>query len=516
MLQTSCTNSDKQKKHLNISFSSEPFTKDPRKSGDFSTSAISFLLFSGLTETTPSGNIEKALAEKIEISKDKKTYTFFLKEAKWSDGTPITAYDFEYSWKKVIDPNFSSLCPHLFYPIKNVEKIISKKLPIAEAGFYAINDKTFIVELENPNPNFLSLISFCVFFPIPKHIEISDPNWSQNISKPFVSSGPFLLEKWGQNSKIQLRANPYFYNAKAMDIHSLTVHIIPDANTALNMFYQNELDWQGSFISPLPEDSYESLIKQNLLKTKNLAGLTFCTYNLNKYPFHNANLRKAFSSAVNKEEIIKNISPLNEDIANQFIPSAFEDYPQTSTLQYDLDKAKKYFELALNELGINKDDLELKFSYCAKEKLKRVSLILKEQWEKAFNISIELQQQETTTGISNFHKKNYQFGLCYLVAQYNDPLNVFDRFKYPENPKNYPGWNNINYQNFLNEAIETPSQKKRNQLLKQAEMILLEELPITPLYFHKIGFIAQKHNYDNFIGPLGDLHFEKIKIKGSK
>src|SRR5579872_4532777 len=146
-------------------FSMDPLTADPRKNGDLISSAFLFMLYEGLTRLLPNGQVELALAESVDVSADLCIYTFRLRKALWSDGHPITASDFEYSWKKTLAPAFPSPCQQLFYPIKNAEAAAEGKISTDQIRVQALDQRTLIVELNNPTPYFLSLISFCNFFP---------------------------------------------------------------------------------------------------------------------------------------------------------------------------------------------------------------------------------------------------------------------------------------------------------------------------------------------------------------
>ncbi|MEN9654133.1 MAG: oligopeptide-binding protein oppA, partial [Chlamydiota bacterium] len=156
---------------MRISLKIDPTSPDPRRNGDVNTSTLNFLLYEGLTRLAADGVVEMALAETVDISSDKKTYTFHLRKAHWSDGAPITAYDFEHSWKKTLDPAFGAACPYLFYSIQGSIEAMEKKIDPVEVGVKAIDASTLRVNLNHPTPYFLSLISFCNFYPIPKHIE---------------------------------------------------------------------------------------------------------------------------------------------------------------------------------------------------------------------------------------------------------------------------------------------------------------------------------------------------------
>jgi oligopeptide transport system substrate-binding protein len=157
---SSCQNShqsSRQPHQLNVNISGEPATLDPRKGADLISSSLHFMLFEGLTKITPDGSTVPAQAEKIDLSLDCKTYTFHLRECRWSDGTPVTAYDFEKAWKDILDPQFPAANAHLFYPIRNAEAAKKGKVTLQEVGIRVKDPKTLVVELENPTPYFLEL-----------------------------------------------------------------------------------------------------------------------------------------------------------------------------------------------------------------------------------------------------------------------------------------------------------------------------------------------------------------------
>ncbi len=171
ILFSACNSPPKEPLLLRLAFNAPPTTLDPRKSGDFISSTLICLIYEGLTRCAPGGGLKAALAEKIEISPDGLIYTFTLRPSHWSDGHPVTAFDFEKSWKEIINPSFASPAAYLLFPIKNAEKIAKGELGIEEVGIQAKDARTFRVELERPTPYFLSLTAFPLLLPAPLHLE---------------------------------------------------------------------------------------------------------------------------------------------------------------------------------------------------------------------------------------------------------------------------------------------------------------------------------------------------------
>lgn len=498
---------------LHISFSMDPPTLDARKSGDFVSSTALFMLFDGLMKLQSDGRLTPSLAKSYDVSPDGLTYTFHLRDAYWSDHTPITAYDFEKSWKKILDPSFPSLCPQLFYCIQHAEEVAKKTLPLDQVGFYAKDEKTFVVHLQNPTPYFLSLTSFCVFFPVPSHIDEAYPAWAQEAGEHFVSSGPFILEKWERNNEILVKKNPLYWDKDNIHIDGIHISIVDNSNTALEMFKNHQLDFLGTPVSPLPLDAAQSLKAEGKVDITPIGGLSFCSFNVNEFPFNNKNIRKAFSLAMDRNSLVTNVTQLGETTALRTLPPClcplsektfFEDNQQQ--------KALEYLEEGLKELGIKKTELSITLSHGASDLQKKIAQALSDHWEKTLHVQISLDQAEDKMHWERLHKHRFQLGLTSLIIQYFDPMNIFERFKYKEHSKNYSGWENEEFIKLLNaSAVEVNSQKRFN-LLEKAEELFMEEMPITPIYHFIYATLKQDHVKDIVIGPVGDVHLDSVSF----
>ncbi len=502
-----------QRETMRICVQMDPTSMDPRKNADPCTSCLNFLIYEGLTQMGKNGSVELALAEKIDISEDGRIYTFYLRDAIWSDGEPITAYDFEHSWRKTLSPQFSAACPHLFYPIKNAQKALQGIVPITETGIQAIDAKTLRIELENPTPYFLSLITFCNFYPIPRHVEIQNPSWECDFNSPIVQSGPFKLEKWKRSKEIFLTKNEHYWNADNIHLNRIHISIIPDERTSLEMFLNDELDCVTTLTMPIPLDGLAECRRKGILQAHPIGGLIFCTFNVERFPFDNANIRKALSLSIDRRAITENIMQLSETPATQFIPPIFlnsEERPLFSP--HDPQLAKEYLHRGLQELGIDLQQISdaLILSFEGKDQNRKIAQTIQSQWKTALNLDAKLFEADQKSILQKHMNRDYHVGLDHAIAQYSDPSNILDRFKYKITKKNLPGFENSEYIRLLDEASLMNDPQKRFTVLRQAEEILAKEMPIAPLFYYQQGELVNPKFTNIEFSPVGNLLFRKV------
>ena len=480
---------------LRISFNNHPATLDPRKSGDFTSSTLICLIYEGLTRCDANGSFELTLAERVEVSADGKLYTFHLRSSLWTDETPVTAFDFENSWKAILDPTFPSLCAYLLYPIKNGEKARMGAVPLSEVGIKALNELTLQVELERPTPYFLSLTAFPLFLPF----------------KEGSSNGPFRIERIVPNGEIALVKNEQFWNPKEVFLDQIQISIIPDEMTAFQLFERGELDWLGGPFSPIPPDALESLQKRGELHFIPMAATTFCTFNTETFPFQNETLRKAFSYAIDRGEIVDHVAGCGQLLATRPLPpSLFNGKNKALFPTFDPEMAREYYKKALEELG-EIGPLTLFFKPGQTEK--RLALALQKQWKEVLGVSVDLESIDVKTHMQKLQKREYQLSLASWIAQFHDPINILERFKSRKNVKNYPGWENQEFIHLLEEASEMSDELKRMELLERAEALFAEEMAIAPIYHWSNPSLMGKQLLEIATTPSGGILFERAHLK---
>lgn len=494
-----------KKDQLQLSFKYNPITTDPRKNSDPISCTLITMLYEGLTHLEPDGSISLGLAKSIDISKNNTKYTFHLKDAYWSNGKPITAYDFEYSWKKILNPNFNCANAYFLYPIEYAKSAKLGMTSPDRIGIYVEDEKTFTVRLEHPNPYFLKMLAFVTYFPVCR--DMDDQNTSQE-----AFSGPFILQEWHQDNFLVLKKNPFFWDAANVHLDGIRISIISDENTSFKLYESNEIDCVGSFFSPIPLEELPLIAKSHPTTTTEYAGTTMCFFNVNCFPFDNINIRKAFSYAIKKQEIIDNICQNHEMPAYGIIPPILKDSRYTKFIpDSSKELARHHFELGLKECGIVASQFpKLTFSAFSSTLEKTIAIALQQQWKETLGVDVLVECLDVKIFLDKLYKRNYQFALMSILAQYFDPMNFLERFISSEGSKNFCSWEHTLYKQLLDSSSDTISNEERLDILEKAEDLLMSEAPVAPIYHHTITH-AKHQGIDGIkITPIGLIDFRKI------
>ncbi|MCH9631263.1 MAG: Oligopeptide-binding protein OppA [Chlamydiia bacterium] len=484
-LSLTCCNREQQNKsyrrnRLNLSFKYDPITTDPKKSSDPLTSSFITMLYEGLVHEEPDGSVSLALAESYEISSDGRTYTFHLRDAKWSNGKPITSYDFEHSWKTLLEPSFNSPNAHFLYPIKNAQKAKKGLVSTNNVSVKTPDEKTLVVKLSSPTPHFLQMLCYSTFFPTYKDLELVDKE-----EHPYgIFSGPFSLKTWQNNHYLTLKKNAEFWDAQNTRLETIHISIVDTELTSYRLYELGEIDWLGSFFAPIPLDMLKQVTKNSHAIRSPIAATTVCFFNNDCYPFDNLNIRKAFAYAIDRKDIVENFSESKPTTAYSLIPPSLTK-EQNVKLMPDGSKelALHYLELGLKELKLTKETFpKLTFDYFNFEEIKNLAQVLQELWQKNLGIQVNLQGFDVKIFLDKLFKKNFQFCLMSIIAQYNDPYNFFERFIDKNGAKNFCGWSNRNFEELVEFANNSQTVNERFKYLLKAESIFMMEMPVLPIY----------------------------------
>lgn len=503
LLLTTCSRSAHRADFVFIN-SAEVETLDPAKITDQVSMRLGESLFEGLCRLNAQGKPEPGVAERWEVSPDKKRYTFFLrKEAQWSDGTPVVANDFVRSWQRVLQPDTGADYAPQLYPLVNGRAYNEGSLKdFSKVGVRALDDHTLETTLENPIPYWIDLCAFLTLAPV--HLPTVE-KYGNGWARPgqLLGNGPFLLEEWLIDDHIRLRKNPRYWDAANVHFNTVDVLAIPEANTALNYFMTGQADLVMDK-GMVPVSLVDALKKQEWFHTGMFLGTWFIRANVTKPPFNDPRVRRAFALAVDKRRIVENITRLGERPASSFTPpGAGQDYEPPPSPDYNPQAA----QALLAEAGFpgGRGLPRVEYLYLPLPIEKNIAIELQSMWQKNLGVEVNLVKQEQKVWLASMRELSYQLCRSSWVGDYNDPNTFLECFTI-NNGNNRTGWENKHFDELIAAAAREADPQKRNGIFKEAEKILVtDEAPIIPVY-HYVGVQFRRDNLQGVEANLIDDH----------
>lgn len=497
-----------ERRVVHLSIISQVRSLDPRISNEYPTVHIINMLYEGLMRLGPNGEINLGAAQSFEVSENQRVYTFHLRDSYWSNGDPVTAYDFEYAWKKSVNPLYARTGAFTFYTIKNVEACLEKKVPIDDVGIRALDAKTLEVELEHPAPYFLSLCTCGTYCPIHRGIDQLDPNWANDMGDHFVNNGPFKLAQWKKSVEIYVEKNPSYWDKNCVQIDGIHIQILPDANTQYLLFEKGELDLIGYPLNPLPVDIIANTMKKGELQTTEAYGLFWYFVNTEKPPFDNKNFRKAIAYALDRKSIAEHVFQLGEVPAMGILNGELAVYDSPYFQDANIEEAKRHLDLALKEMGTTLDNINpIRLSQRACLFTSRVDQAVQQQLYENLGLEIEIDQADWPVHFTRMSKGDYEFGEMGWNSWLRDPIYMLDTFRNRSCATNMSRWEHPVYQELLKKSDFEIDQDKRREYLHQAEAFLMEEMPVIPLCFSKLHFLCSDRLKGVYISPMKEIDF---------
>ncbi|MEH7346270.1 peptide ABC transporter substrate-binding protein [Bacillus sp. JJ1532] len=496
---------------LRVNINTEPPSLHPALAKDSTSGTVLRQTLEGLTRIGKDGKPENAMAEDVKVSDDQKVYTFTIRDAKWSNGDPVTANDFEAAWKWALDPNNQSEYAYQLYYIKGGEAANTAGGSLDEVGVKALDEKTLEVTLENATPFFLELTAFYTYLPFNSKIAEANPNWANDAGENYTTNGPFVMTEWAHSDKIVLEKSETYWDADAVKLNKIEMIMINDPNTELSMFDNGELDWAGAPTGALPTDAMQALKDEGRLTTQSIAGVYKYKFNTTVEPFNNVNIRKAFALSINRQELIDNILQGEQQPAMALVPpSMFEENEKGYFNDNDVEKAKEYLQKGLEEMGL-KDPSELPavtLSYNTSEAHQKIAQAIQDMWKNNLGVEVNLDNQEWAVYLDKVHSLDYQVARMGWLGDFNDAINFLEMFRDANGGNNDTGWENKEYQELLAKSATEGDPEVRQQMLKDAEAIFMDEMPIAPIYYYTNNWVQDPKLKDVVVSGLGDVQYK--------
>lgn len=432
---------------LKIGNGGEPNTLDPQKAIGVPEFHIIDSLFEGLVEKNPKSlHPIPAVAESWFVSPDGKVYTFHLrKNARWTNGVPVTAQDFIFAWTRLITPDVGSHYAQFGFLLKNGKKFYDHQVPGSQLGLVATDPHTFIVTLEQPVSYFLSLLSHSSFRPVPEGVV---KKWGDQWTKPenIVTNGPFKLERWHLHDAVQLIKNPSYWDAENVALSSVQFFPLEKMETEENLFRAKQLHLTNS-VPPEKIPSWEKEGK-GILQKHTFLGSYFYNLNVRNKVLKDVRVRKALALAMDRTEITQHVLKGEQAPAVSFTPVGTANYNPPVVLptrSQKLNEAKRLLAQAGYPNGKGFPKLEL--LYNTNEGHKKIAEALQYMWKKNLNVTVTLHNEEWKTYLDSKKLAKYQICRESWIGDYNDPTTFLDFFR-SNSHLNTTGWSHPDYDYF--------------------------------------------------------------------
>ncbi|MED1610501.1 peptide ABC transporter substrate-binding protein [Bacillus paranthracis] len=492
LLLTACNNKvnksdrDANKQVLNVTVSEEIPSLDTAKTMDGTSAHVMQNIFEGLYVLDDQDQPIPAVAKSFKRSEDGKKYTFDLrKDAKWSNGDNVTANDFMFAWKRAINPETASQYAYMLFYVKNAKEINKGTMPLDALGVKAINDYKLEVELEQPIPYFLQLLALPIY--LPQHESFLKEQGKNYALEPsnLLYNGPFVLEKWKHEQEFQLKKNATYWDEKKVKLDEINFQIVKDTMTAVNLYEAGNLDRvpiNSQFV-----DKYKGHKELHMSSEPAIAMLRF---NEKNSALANKKVRQAISFALNKEDFVAHFINNGAKPATGLVPVGHineetgKDFREENgnLSLYDVQSAKKNWEEAKKELGVEQVNLE--FLTFEQDNAKRMAEYIKGDLEKNLQgLTIQIKQQPFKQKLQLEQTGDYDITMTNWGPDYKDPISYLELFT-TGNQNNKMNYSNRHYDELIKKAKSdlVLDQKKRWEALQEAERILLGDAAVAPLY----------------------------------
>lgn len=517
-----CSNDKTDNKGYDQSLSwmttSEIQTLDQNKIVDTTGGEQAANVFEGLNRLDKNGKVSPGVASSSSVSKDGLTWTFKLRDnAKWSNGDPVTAQDFVYSLRRMMDPKTQSQQQNNYQAVKNAKEVVTGKKAPATLGVNAKDQHTLVVHLVHPVPYFKTLTASS-WNPVSEKTVKQYGKKYGTASKYMVYNGPFVSTGWtGSNLTWKLKKNNYYWDKKDVKLSTVNYSVIKTPSTDYNLYQSGKLD--GAF---LDTQASKQLKKQKGYRVFKLDRTEYLTYNVSKNTdLANVNLRRAFSMALNRKELATTVGGANT-VATTFTGpqemvngTNFNDYfaKQGATSKYtefNKKEAKALFNKALKELG--KSKIEFTLGGDDDDLSKKVLEYVQSQFESTFGkkVEVRVQSMPKTTRVSNMLNGKYDVDYTGLNPAFTDPYAMLSVMASGQN-YNFGKWSNKQYDHLLDLSSKEMNMEKRMQYLLKAEQVLDNDQPLSPL-FHDGQAWMVKENVHDLSFALGKFNFKDTYV----
>lgn len=505
-----------EKKVLNLSLDNDI----PDLNQVLTTDAISFSILNnimeGLYRLDENNEPEPAMAESVDISDDKLTYTFHLRDdIKWSNGDPVTADDFKYSWLRAMHPDTGGAYDDIIADfVAGGDEYVEGEIDESEVGIEVIDEQTLEVTLKDPTPFFLGLTAFATYFPLNEDFinDVGDDQFALE-ADTILYNGPFVMTEYDQAEGVTLKKNDEYWDKDNVEVDEVSMKVIKETSTALNLYESGDLDRVY-----LSSNDVESFKDDDEFGTETQFVSWYLQFNFLEEPFDNKNIRKAFQLAFDPNTLVDTVLNNGSEAAYGLVAIGVHGNDDSTfrelagdVVEPDYDAAKEYLEKGLDEIG-ELPPLEI---LTADDTIaKDTATFLQSEFKKNLDVDVDIVTKPYSGRLDAMREDDFQMGISKWGSDYNDAMDILDLW-YGDPLRGLRGsFSHPDYQDLIDDAlVETDEDERLDMLIEAERMMIEDEGTLGPLYFEGKAFLEKPYVKDLIIHPYGaSLELKHVKI----
>ena len=434
------------------------------------------------------------VAEHWEISPDGLVYTFHLRaDARWSNGDPVTAKDFAWSWQRALTPSLGNLYAYMYFPIRNAEAFATGKIDdFAAVGVEVLDERTLRVTLDHPTPYFLQLLDHYSMFPVHRATleQHGDPvqrgsPWTR--AGHFVGNGPFVLDQWKLNEVVVVKKSPTYWDSAEVRLNAIHYYPIENVSTEERMFRAGQLHLTGS----IPPDKIAVYREESpeLLRTEPYLGNYFYRFNTQLPHLGDARVRRALAMAIDRDQIVEHVTQGGQLPAYAFTPPGTLGYTAPPAFGHDPEAARALLAEAGYPNGEDFPPTEL--LYNTSEGHRKLAVAIQQMWKRELGIEITLNNQDWKVYLDSVNQGTYQIARAGWIGDYVDPNSFLDMWL-TDGGNNRTGWSDPEYDRLVLQCAPTAADReRRHDCFRAAEALLMDAMPVIPIFFSTRNYLRQ-------------------------
>ncbi|MDO5417352.1 MAG: peptide ABC transporter substrate-binding protein [Lachnospiraceae bacterium] len=511
--------------NLAVCLASEPQTIDPALNSAVDGAIMTNHMFEGLVKWVDDGEGNATLApgqaeswEKVANDDGTVTYTFKMRDGiKWSDGKDVTAGDFEYSWKRLANPETAADYCYMIDMVKGYAEVADGSAAPDTLAIKAIDDKTLEIVLSYDCPYFEEIMAFPATFPVRQDMVEGNDEWTYDVAT-YIGNGPYKMKEWSHNAYILTEKNENYYDYENLGPDTIKFTLLDDENAMLAAYKSGELN----FIEQLPMDELPNYLASGELTVADYIGCYYVCFNTEDEIFSNPDIRKAFSLVIDRNYIVENVSQSGEVPATGFVPAGINDAAGASGDDFRT-VGGNYYSVAAEDYEKNCEEARellakagypngegfptVEYLYNTADNHKKIGEALQNMWQEQLGVTVTLNNQDWNVFLETRKQGNYQIARNGWIADYNDPCSFLDMW-YTDGGNNDAQYSNPEYDAQIDAAKATAVQEDRMKAFHAAEDILIgDENVLAPIYFYTQPYMLADNVEGMYYTPLGYFFF---------